>query len=82
MLRSCCTIAMQKSDIPTRKAVLQKPTMHALAEKWQPEIQLSITRGPIHDWYEGVIDSWFNTENGAYIDSANSTPKVSAPTVE
>lgn len=28
-------------------------------------------KGPIKTWYEGVIDDWFNSDNGAYIDSAN-----------
>ena len=38
----------------------------------------SAFQGPIHDWYTGVIKSWFDpsAENGAYIDSANSKPTV------
>ena len=28
-------------------------------------------KGPIKNWYNGVIDDWFNTENGAYIEAAD-----------
>lgn len=30
-------------------------------------------KGPISEWYNGVIKGWFDTKNGAYIDSANPT---------
>lgn len=36
----------------------------------------SAFQGPIHDWYENTIKSWFTDENGAYINAANTKPTV------
>ena len=41
-------------------------------------IVTSAFKGPIKDWYQRTINSWFNNENGGFIESQNVDPDADA----